>query len=165
MTRSRTMMIRTFEADDRQRPAEDGSGLDGRAPDVAGLAALMLDAYRGTIDDEGETMHDAVGAVEALLEGEFGTLDEAASVVFHDLDLHQQRPVAATFVTHFDGHPLIAFSMTHPGAVRSGFARRGLHHAFGVLARAGWSDVRLVVTDGNDRAIALYESEGFAAAT
>jgi len=148
------MMQRTLGAADGER-ATSGSGL-GRE-DVTALAALMLDAYRGTIDDEGETLEDAIGAIEALFSGEFGELDRAASVVFRDAG----APVAATFVTHHDGHPLIAFSMTSKGALRRGHARRGLDHAFGVLARGGHPDVRLVVTDGNDPAIALYRAEGF----
>lgn len=148
------MMLRTVDAADQERVALEGPL--GRE-DIAALAALMLDAYRGTIDDEGETLEDAVGAIEALFAGEFGELDPAASVVFRDAG----TPVAATFVTHHDGHPLIAFSMTSKGALRRGHARRGLHHAFGVLARAGHPDVRLVVTDGNDPAIALYLAEDF----
>ncbi len=149
-------MARPLDADDRRRTTEDGPF--GPA-DTNALAALMLDAYRGTVDDEGEDLEDAVGAIEALFGGDFGELDFAASVVFRV----EREPVAATFVTQYEGRPLIAFSMTRPGAARRGFARRGLHHAFGVLARAGETEVHLVVTDGNDPAAGLYLAEGFSA--
>ena len=148
-------MARTLLADDREMMVEVGGG--NPRGDTMSLAVLMLDAYRGTIDDEGETLEDAVSVIGALFAGEFGAFDDNASIVFSE----GGDPIAATFVTHHDGRPLVAFSITNPVAARRGFARRGLRHAIGVLARAGHADVRLVVTDGNDRAVALYASEGF----
>lgn len=157
--RRRYQLMRVLCADDQVLAVEDYSG--HVYDDTNQLADLMFDAYRGTIDDEGETEEDAVAAVESLFAGEFGTFDRAASVVFCE----DGTPLAATLVTRFDGHPLIAFSMTRPRAARRGFARRGLRHAIGQLARSGDLDVRLVVTEGNRAAEALYDSEGFTTST
>ncbi len=153
--RRRSEMVRALADGDRVRPTADGDRPGDVA--VADLAALMFEAYRGSIDDEGETFDDALAAVEALLAGEFGRVDDEASIVVRD----EGRVVAATIVSHPGDRPLVAFSMTHPSAVRRGHARLGLRHAIGVLARAGWSEVWLVVTDANDRAVPLYRSEGF----
>jgi ribosomal protein S18 acetylase RimI-like enzyme len=126
--------------------------------DVGPYAELMLHAYRGTIDDEGETMDDARAVMIRLFVGEFGLFHVAASSVVIDAE----HVVAATFVTIHEGIPLVAFSMTAPGSAGLGHARRGLHQAYGVLSREGHDEITLVVTDGNSRAQGLYVSEGFA---
>src|SRR5262245_1852374 len=43
-----------------------------RLTDCLSLAELMLDAYRGTIDDEGETFEEAIAEVKAYMAGERG---------------------------------------------------------------------------------------------
>ncbi len=57
--------------DQYQPPAiQTAHGLTLRQPtlaDDAALAALMLDAYRGTIDDDGETLEDASTEIQHLL--------------------------------------------------------------------------------------------------
>jgi len=156
MTRSRHQMTRLLTRDDCAMPPESGRAL--HESDTLPLAKLMLDAYRGTIDDEGESLDDAIGVVKSLFKGVFGVLDTGASVVFAE----KGNLLAATIVTHHEDHPLVAFSMTHPTATRRGLARRGLRHAIGQLARSGCRDLRLVVTSGNLAAEALYASEGFA---
>jgi len=156
MTRSRHQMTRLLTRDDCAMPPEAASAL--HESETLPLAELMLDAYRGTIDDEGESLDDAIGVVESLFKGVFGVLDTGASVVFAE----KGNLLAATIVTHHEDHPLVAFSMTHPTATRRGLARRGLRHAIGQLARSGCRDLRLVVTSGNLAAEALYASEGFA---
>jgi hypothetical protein len=44
----------------------------GQPADANALAELMLDAYRGTIDYDDETLEDAMGEVQAYLAGERG---------------------------------------------------------------------------------------------
>jgi len=152
---ARSMMVRELMAADRDQPQVMGGAFGPE--DAPALAVLMLEAYSGTVDDEGETLHDAENAVKALFAGQFGVFDAEASVAFRG----ESGFDAATVVTAHEGTPLLAFSMTHPRAVRRGLARRGLRHAIGVLARAGRSELRLVVTDANDRAVPLYLHEGF----
>lgn len=126
--------------------------------DRPAVARLFLAAYRGTVDDEGETEDDALAAVDALLAGEFGAFDsEASEVVERDGVL-----AAATLLTTFDGGPFVAFSMTDPAFQRQGLARAGLQRAMTVLAARGETSLDLVVTAANDRAVALYERLGFA---
>lgn len=146
----------------RHLTAEDCSwelvaGGDGHFEETSPLAELMLDAYRGTVDDEGESIADAEAVVAELFAGAFGTFDRVASSLVGAVS----SPLAATLVTIERGSPLIAFSMTRPSAARQGHARRGLRHAFGVLARAGWTEVTLVVTATNHAAVSLYVAEGF----
>lgn len=121
----------------------------------------MLDAYRGSIDDAGETLEEAIGETEKLLRGEYGRFDAAAS----ELILCEGRPIAATLVTHYGQLPLIAFSLTDPAWRRRGLARAGLARAIGRLRAANFAAVRLAVTQGNTPAERLYESLGFRDAT
>ena len=131
------------------RPPGDG--------DVEGLAELMLSSYRGTIDDEGETIDGARGAVRGVFAGEFGGFDRDASFVF----VREGAFAAATIVTRRGEVPLIAFSMTAAEWKRHGLARAGLGMAMRALAARGEACVDLIVTAGNDPAEGLYRSMGY----
>lgn len=156
MISARTLMVRSLSFLPAI-PSDSGERPDPR--EFRAYAHLMLDAYRGSVDDEGESIDDAIEVMKSLFTGGFGEyVPDASSVVLLD-----GVPVAATFVTIHDGLPLVAFSMTSPRSTREGHARTGLHHAYGALAAAGHSEVRLVVTDGNVPAVTLYVSEGFVA--
>ncbi|MFZ4574940.1 MAG: GNAT family N-acetyltransferase [Phycisphaerales bacterium] len=67
----------------------------------------------------------------------------------------------ATILTHIRGVPLIAFSMTSPPWKRRGLARAGLVRVLRLLAARGEGAVDLIVTEGNDPAMALYRGLGF----
>ena len=136
------------------------------AADVESLARLLLVAYRGTMDDEGETLEDSRAVVRQLFAGEFGAMAWSISELTEWVDSHAAaagRPVAiaATLCTRFEERPFVAFSVTDPLFQRPGLARAGLVRAFGRLADAGESVLRLVVTRGNGRAERLYASLGF----
>jgi ribosomal protein S18 acetylase RimI-like enzyme len=127
----------------------------------------MLDAYRGTIDDGGETLDDARNEVSKLFSGAYGTLDDASRVWRHRTS---NMLVSATVITRDalgskGGSPtheaFLAFSLTHPTHQRQGLARMGLMHAMQTLRTRGEQRMHLVVTQGNTRAEALYTSMGF----
>lgn len=124
--------------------------------DLEALAQLVLDAYQGTIDDEGETLEDAQATIAQLFGGEFGTLLWACSEVVQ----HDGRLVAATMITLYAGAPFVAFTMTHPAWQRRGLARAGLQRAMARLAAGDETLLRLVVSEGNP-AEQLYASLGF----
>jgi ribosomal protein S18 acetylase RimI-like enzyme len=133
-----------------------------RPDDLEAFARLMLDAYRGTVDDGGETIVEARSEAAKTLEGGYGAVDwEASCVVEREAEL-----VAATIVVRDaskwrTGEAFVAFSLTTPAWQRKGLARAGLERALGVLSRRGEERVHLVVTRANERAVALYRSMGF----
>jgi ribosomal protein S18 acetylase RimI-like enzyme len=137
-------------------PAEPGARaiVDDDRP---ALASLMLDAYRGTVDDAGEGPDEAREEVDRLFSGAYGTLDLAAS----ELVERDGAVVAATIITEFQGRALLAFSMTAPAWKRRGLARRGVQRAMARLREAGREDLWLAVTASNTPALSLYESLGF----
>jgi len=129
--------------------------------DAAPLAELMLEAYRGAPDDEGEGPAEARAEVDRTFDGGYGTMSWEASFAI-DFD---DRPAiaAATVVTFWRDVPLLAFSCTHPAAQRRGLAGRLIRESARALARAGHVRLELVVTLGNTPAERLYEKLGFVA--
>ena len=129
------------------------------AADAPALAALMLAAYRGTIDDEGETPAETLDVVQRLFASEFGTMLWNISEVTE----RDGRLVAATMCTVWEGRPFVAFMVTAPEFKGRGLARAGLMRAINRLAAAGDPVLRLVVTAGNTPAERLYGTLGFVA--
>lgn len=127
--------------------------------DAEALAVLMLEAYAGTVDDEGATLEQARDEVRKTFADEYGRYDASVSRVL-EID---GALANATIVTSFRDQPLIAFSMTSPAFKRQGLARAGMQQAIAALAAAGATQVQLIVTKANTPAVRLYESLGFIA--
>lgn len=118
------------------------------------LAAVMLDAYRGTVDDEGEDLVDARRAIDHYL----ATIRRAHSfVVVGDDDVI----VAFSFVVFLEGlHDI------DPVVVASAHKRRGLGsvtvgRCLRSLADAGIVEVGATITDGNVASERLFAQLGF----
>ena len=124
------------------------------------LAALMLDAYSGTIDDDGGIMEDAMTEVRNYFAGEYGAplLHASRLAVAPD-----GRGAAAVLITRWGRTPLplVAFVMTDPTRQKKGAAGFLLHQALVALKGAGESAVRAVITDGNVPSERLFVSAGF----
>jgi GNAT superfamily N-acetyltransferase len=124
--------IRDAAADAVRQPHPD---------DLEALAELMLSAYRGTIDDDGETLEDAIREVRSFFDG--APLLEASLVAEDRAGLR-----SACLVSRYDGSPLVAYVMTRPGSKGRGHAGRLLR----VLA---------AITDGNTPSERLFRRLGF----
>lgn len=163
-------------------PATDAMARRVTPADAPALARLMLDAYRGTVDDGGEGPDQATAEVANLLSGGYGIFDLAASeVVCRDCSAQNLERsgtggtpvppldstsrdeviVSATLVTEYDGGAMVAFSMTAPAWQRRGLARAGLLRTMARLRDAGRDRVDLAVTSTNTPAVTLYLSLGF----
>ena len=149
---------RTMVARVQRREVDADPGVRPPTPaDAPALAELMLAAYRGTIDDDGETPAETLDAVRQLFAGEYGTMLWNIS----EVTLRGPRMVAATMCTVWEGRPFVAFMVTAPDCKRQGLARAGLARVINRLAAAGDPLLRLVVTRGNVPAEGLYTSLGF----
>lgn len=156
--RRRTMALSTatFAAEEAAPP-----GARLLAPsDAPALARLMFDAYRGTIDDEGEPFESAVAEVGKTFEGGYGTMVWGASFASPSPEDPGVLD-SATVVTLWRDEPLLAFSMTRPELKRRGLAGALIRSSARSLARLGHDRVVLVVTVGNGAAERLYEKLGF----
>jgi GNAT superfamily N-acetyltransferase len=141
----------------RQLVAADAQARPPTLADAPALALLLHAAYEGTIDDEGETLGDTLALVDQLFAGDFGPLLWSASEVIE----REGRIVATTLLTLWLEGPFVAFTATAPDHQRRGLARAGLQRCFNRLADGDEAWLRLLVTQGNQRAEALYESLGF----
>jgi GNAT superfamily N-acetyltransferase len=127
--------------------------------DAPALAQLMLDAYRGTIDDEGETGEEALAEFNAMLDGKYGPwLADASFLV--ELD---GRLVAASVITLWRDVPMVAQLFTHPDYANRGLGKFLLTRSINALHHQGYAELVLYVTEGNDSAQHLYTAIGFAA--
>jgi 3-oxoadipate enol-lactonase len=129
--------------------------------DIPALARLVLDAYRDTIDDEGETLDDALQAMQDVFAGTWrtGRLLESCSFVIEEWG----EPLACTLVTWWHEQPLLAYVMTHPTARNRGMARFLIQKSINALLAQGHQELSLFVTKGNLPAQHLYERLGFQA--
>ncbi len=125
--------------------------------DAESLSVLMLESYRGSIDDQGETIVEARSEVAKLLRNEYGVLDRGSSIV---CDV-QGVLASATIITRIRDVPFLAFSMTAPSHKRRGLAHAGLTRVMSLLAQRGERSLKLMVTKGNTPAETLYTSLGF----
>ncbi len=118
------------------------------------LATVMLDAYRGTIDDEGESIGDALAAVDYYLDSavrehsfvwtQCGAVCAFSLVVVVN-DLHYIDPVVVA-----------------PDRKRQGLGREMVLLCLRSLARDGQSEVGATITDGNVPSERLFLGLGFA---
>ena len=126
--------------------------------DLDDLAALMLDAYRGTIDADGsETLEDARTEVR----GFFGSTSGEPMLEHSYLALDGERLVGAVLVSRFEGTPLLAYAMTAPSHKGRGLATGLTGRALASLRGAGDRQMHLWVTAGNADAEHIYERLGF----
>jgi ribosomal protein S18 acetylase RimI-like enzyme len=128
-----------------------------RPSDKPGLAALMLDAYRGTVDFEDETLDQAIAEIERTFGGGYGRfMPECSRVVERNGQI-----VSATLLTRWQDRPFVAFTMTASAWKRQGLARACMINAMQDLYESGEEKLSLVVTVANTAAHELYHSLGF----
>ena len=140
--------------------------LPSRAPDSAydrptkddheSLASLMLDAYTGTIDYDGETIDDAHQEVGSYFSGK--PLLECSNLYFERGIL-----VSACLVAIYNDSrtPIVSYVMTRARDKRTGLARRLLEASICDLGRAGYKQVGAWITDGNEPSERLHRSLQF----
>jgi GNAT superfamily N-acetyltransferase len=118
------------------------------------LSHLLLDAYRGTIDDEGESIDDAYDAIDDYL----GRIVRAHSFVVADDGF---APTAMSLVVMVQGRHYIDPVAVHPVAKRRGLGRAAVATSLASLAAAGVTEVGATITDGNTASERLFASLGF----
>jgi L-amino acid N-acyltransferase YncA len=118
------------------------------------LAALLLSAYRDTVDDEGEDIDDAYVAV-----------DEYWPRIVHNHSFvvrEHEEVVAFSFVVVVNELHYIDPIVVAPARKRSGLGRDTVLLSLASLARAGVSEIGATITDGNLPSEHLFARLGFA---
>jgi GNAT superfamily N-acetyltransferase len=144
-------------------PASIGTEIEVRGAqrmDIPDLADLMIDADRGTIDYDDETIEDALSEVAAYMGGERGgaPLLDVSQLAFLEEEL-----ISACLVAEWDERqqPVIAYVMTRAKWKNQGLAKRLLISTLGKLKREGYRGVRAVITEGNKPSEHLFIEQGF----
>ena len=117
--------------------------------DKDSLAGLMLDAYLGTIDYEGENIDDARAEIEEYLGGD-PILTCSRVIEMGDI------LVAASLVAMWEEAPLIAYVMTSSSRKGQGLARAALLSSLDCLARTTDLEVFAFITEGNTASERLF---------
>jgi len=120
------------------------------------LAQLMLDAYRDTIDYDGETMVEARAEIADLF-------DEGDPILDASFSLHIGGTLSAAIVAiPFEAAALIAFVMTRPEFTNRGCAARLVQRCITALGAAGMPRVHAFITEGNGPSVTVFTRAGFA---
>ncbi len=132
--------------------------------EIPGLARFFMDAYAGHVEQT-FGMHlgseeDWRGYITGILRGETGRFMPDASFVA----IEGTRLVGAVLASHWMGSPLVAELGVAPDRRRRGIARALLAATSTRLASLDEPRWSLYVTLGNDAAITLYRTLGFAQA-
>jgi len=125
--------------------------------DAPSLGALMLAAYRDTVDDEGETEADAIAEIERTMEGSYGAPLHDCSFVVED----GNRIVGASMVTLFESDPFLTYLIVDPQMKRRGIGTFLVEACGDALLSAGYATLDLFVTEANEPAVNLYRKLGF----
>ena len=123
------------------------------ATDRDALARLVLDAYRGTVDDEGETLDDALDAADLWLR---------LALAPHSLVLEEHgQMIAASFVVTVDDRAYIDPVVVAASAKRRGLGAAIVSTSIRSLHDVGVVEVGATITDGNVASERLFASLGF----
>lgn len=133
------------------------SDLDVRPPtteDRLDLATLMMEAYVGTIDYDGETYDQAVEEVDGAFASE--TLLAQSRVAVGDGVMH-----SAVLVNLVEGDAFIGYTMTRADAKNQGLASALLDLSMEAIWTAGYEQVRCFITEGNKPSERIFYRAGF----
>lgn len=127
--------------------------------DYQALGKLMLEAYKGTVDYDGESLEDSIGEIKGTLEGKYGTLIGPASYI---IEVNDVSAAAVIFtINEKEKLPLLTFAMTHPNFKNQGMSKHLIRKGLNSLLNLDYRECFLVVTDGNQPAQSMYEKMGF----
>jgi GNAT superfamily N-acetyltransferase len=130
--------------------------------DREALAALMLDAYQGTVDYEGESLDDALREIDRVCSDLYGRfLSDCSFVSDGEAGLSSACLVTMLNEGKPDETPLLAFAMTRKQDQRRGLSSALIQRSVAALSGLGHSRLSLAVTADNLPARRLYEKLGF----
>jgi RimJ/RimL family protein N-acetyltransferase len=145
-----------YEIDLAQRERSTTSSFRTRnlTPDDSDeLAHLILDAYLGTIDYEGESIVEAREAIDEWLEDSPLLTSSFAS-------LDGDAIVSATLVMMLDDEPFIGIVMTKPSHKAMGHGTAVVEATLDSLLDGEHRKIALYITEGNTASETLFNSLG-----
>lgn len=124
------------------------------AEDRLELASLMMAAYVGTIDYDGESEAQAVEEVDGYFASE-AYLDASVAAIVEGVT---QSAVLASRVM---GVPMIGYAMTRAAVKGQGLASALLDMSIAAVWDSGAADLRAFITQGNAASEKIFKRVGF----
>lgn len=121
--------------------------------DTDDLTELMLDAYRGTVDYDDESLEDARVEMSDYFDG--SPLLDHSFVATVDGTI-----VGAILLSEWRGKPLIGYVMTRPEYKNQGLGSLLLRASLRALRGEGKERVHAFITEGNTASEALFRGAG-----
>lgn len=161
MTRRRSEYVfelKNFKPINRPNPFFEATWRTPSVADQQILAELMLDSYRGTIDDDGETIDDAIREVASYFSHQDSGWFDCSWLAFIENDL-----VCASLVGFWKDRnsPIISYVMTASQWKGKHLATAGVARSLQSLAENGYTKVYAVITDGNVPSEKIFGRLGF----
>ncbi|NRT73046.1 GNAT family N-acetyltransferase [Clostridium beijerinckii] len=125
--------------------------------DIDGLSVSMLDAFKDTVDFNGETIEELNKEICSIVESTFGRFIPDAS-----FQIKQNGEIAAVvLISLFKGKPFVSELFTVKKYLKQGMASNLLKKSINVLMNLGYDDLILYVHPENVDAANLYKKIGF----
>lgn len=121
--------------------------------DIAELGDLMLDAYRGTIDYDGESIDEAESEVSDF----FASSPHLDASYIAEVN---GSVAGAILVASWQQEPLVSYVMTRPEYKNQGLGTLLLQETLNTLRKDGAERVHAFITDGNTASEALFRGAG-----
>ncbi|WP_312654241.1 GNAT family N-acetyltransferase [Proteiniclasticum sp.] len=121
------------------------------------MADAFLDAYRDTVDYEGETLTQTIDEITRVYRGCYGPFMQDSSFLLMEND----QVSAGVLVCLYRDEPTITYTFTRKKDQRLGYATLLINRAAFELYKKGFHSLYLYVTVENTDALRLYESMGF----
>ncbi|WP_166669576.1 GNAT family N-acetyltransferase [Paenisporosarcina antarctica] len=125
--------------------------------DITKVATTMLEAYEGTVDQQEETLEQAILEVEKIINNGYGAFISEASFWIEMND----ESAAVICINLWSGTPLITEIYTGKKYLNQGMASLLIRSSMNTLYQMGYDVIELNVTVANVKAIDLYEKLGF----
>lgn len=162
MPRVRNEWRRALPIDATPKRSGACAGLKLRRPaqaEAEALGELLLDAYVGTVDYEGEDLAASAGVIQDFFAGKEYTPDVSASVVAW----RGPKAAALCMIAEWQARScrFVEYVATRSNEKGRGVGRLVLGESLHRLSRAGHAEVRAVITVGNTASEALFRSLAF----
>jgi len=125
--------------------------------DITKVAATMLEAYQGTVDQHEDTLQEAILEVEKIINDGYGPFIAKASYWIEMND----KVAAVICINLWNEKPLITEIFTGKKFLHQGMASTLIRASMATLNRMGYDELTLNVTVENSNALHLYEKLGF----
>ncbi|HEY5561537.1 MAG TPA: GNAT family N-acetyltransferase [Clostridiaceae bacterium] len=125
--------------------------------DLSELALVMLDSFKGSCEDAGESIDDIIEELYSVISGSFAPFISDASY-----QIKQNGEIlSAIMINYYEGSPLISEIFTKKQYRNLGMAGEIIKQSINSLLLVGHNELTLFVDPRNSLAIRLYEKSGF----